>query len=191
MDTPNTYWPIGLDHVHPYAHWSNAFSVEECDLIVKTGLSKTLADGKTMGTENIRKSSVSWIHPHAETNWIFEKLNHIVTNINDQFFKFNIHGMAEGLQFSKYEEPDNRYGKHVDRQFGMVTRKLSISVQLSDPESYVGGEFLLFNEESPIVLPNSQGTVIIFPSYALHEVRQVISGSRYSLVSWVNGAPFQ
>ena len=32
---------------------------------------------------------------------------------------------------------------------------------------------------------------IVFPSYVLHEVCPVTRGTRYSLVSWVTGAPFK
>ena len=49
---------------------------------------------------------------------------------------------------------------------------------------YTGGEFIMWNEEK-IELP--AGSVMIFPSSFLypHEVRPVITGTRYSFVQWV------
>ena len=36
-----------------------------------------------------------------------------------------------------------------------------------------------------------QGTLILFPSYILHEVKPITKGERNSLVTWVTGKPFK
>jgi len=36
-----------------------------------------------------------------------------------------------------------------------------------------------------------QGTLILFPSYTLHEVKPITKGERNSLVSWVTGKQFK
>jgi PKHD-type hydroxylase len=41
------------------------------------------------------------------------------------------------------------------------------------------------------VMKKEQGFVALFPSYVLHEVKPVTSGTRYSLVSWITGKPFK
>ena len=76
-------------------------------------------------------------------------------------------------------------------------RKLSMSVQLSKPEDYEGGD-LKFNlrglnssNEDTIMSPppefKQQGSVIVFPSFHRHRVTPVTSGIRHSLVTWVEG----
>jgi PKHD-type hydroxylase len=40
-------------------------------------------------------------------------------------------------------------------------------------------------------MDKAQGTLILFPSYTLHEVMPVTKGERNSLVSWVTGKPFK
>jgi len=40
-------------------------------------------------------------------------------------------------------------------------------------------------------MKKEQGTLILFPSYTLHEVKPVTKGERNSLVSWVTGKQFK
>jgi PKHD-type hydroxylase len=40
-------------------------------------------------------------------------------------------------------------------------------------------------------MDKTQGTLIIFPSYVLHEVMPVTKGERNSLVTWVTGKQFK
>jgi PKHD-type hydroxylase len=187
---PNTFYPMYWDHVHPYSFWEDVFTPDECQQIIDYGNSTALKNAVTVGVTDIRNSSINWIFPSTETSWIFEKITNHVKVMNDQFFKFDIFGLAEGLQFTEYQAPDNEYRMHTDRLFNSLTRKLSISIQLSDPSTYAGGDLCIFQEENPTILPKKQGTLIAFPSFMLHEVKKVEVGTRYSLVAWVTGKPF-
>ena len=40
-------------------------------------------------------------------------------------------------------------------------------------------------------MDKKQGTLIMFPSYVLHEVKPVTKGERNSLVTWVTGNQFK
>ena len=62
-----------------------------------------------------------------------------------------------------------------------------MSLQLSDKESYDGGDLILYYDGDAYPTPKSKGTVIVFDSRITHEVTPVISGERYSLVKWVHG----
>ena len=80
-----------------------------------------------------------------------------------------------------------------DEDYKNVTRKLSLTLQLSDPNTYEGGKFLLFNgEHEPSEPPiREQGSIIVFDSRLWHKVTPVTKGVRYSLVSWVLGPHFR
>ena len=97
------------------------------------------------------------------------------------------------VQFTAYDsEEKGFYGKHIDMMYkSNGTRKLSMSVQLSEPEDYEGGSLLLYTGEEPLTLPKSRGTALFFPSYSLHEVTPVTKGLRYSLVAWFLGPRFK
>jgi PKHD-type hydroxylase len=79
-------------------------------------------------------------------------------------------------------------------------RKLSVTVTLSDPKEYKGGELEFdFRNLDPDkkrnvkkckeILP--KGSLVVFPSFVWHRICPVKSGERNSLVIWNLGHPFQ
>jgi len=190
----NSSWNFELDQTNFYAFWNNAFSKEECQKIINIAKDKGLTKGKTKGvTKDVRDSKVSWLYPLDNMDWVFRRVTDITLNLNERFFKFDLFGLNEGFQFTNYEAPSGKYGKHIDRSMNIPVRKLSISIQLTDPEEYEGGELKLYDgdDKDAIVMDKTQGTLIIFPSYVLHEVMPVTKGTRNSLVTWVTGKQFK
>ena len=83
------------------------------------------------------------------------------------------------------------------KKWGKV-RKISMTVNLNDPSDYEGGNLKFdlgphFEGERFKVFDDTrtQGSVIIFPSFMYHCVTPVTSGTRFSLVLWVLGKPWQ
>jgi PKHD-type hydroxylase len=188
----NSSWNFELDQVNLFAFWNNAFSKEECQTIINIAKNKGLIKGITKGnTKDVRDSKVSWLYPSDGMDWVFERVTDITLNLNERFFKFDLFGLNEGFQFTNYEAPSGKYGKHVDRGMNMIVRKLSISIQLTNPKEYEGGELYLYQSEEETVMDKTQGTLILFPSYVLHEVMPVTKGERNSLVAWVTGKQFK
>ena len=188
----SSHWLFELDTIENYAYWDNAFSKEECEKIIEIGKIAGMIDGTTKGgIPGIRNSQVSWIHPCKELDFLYRRLTDCIVSLNKQFFKFDLYGFVEGLQFTHYPAPGGKYGRHVDRIRNFAQRKLSCSIQLSDPETYKGGDFFLYEGELGTPLPKKQGTLIVFPSYILHEVKPVTEGERNSLVAWVSGPSFR
>jgi PKHD-type hydroxylase len=187
----NSSWNFELDQVNLYAFWNNAFSKEECQTIINIAKNKGLIKGTTKVESDVRDSKISWLYPTDNLDWVFRRVTDIVLNLNERFFKFDLFGLNEGFQFTNYEAPSGKYGKHVDRGTNTTVRKLSISIQLTNPEEYEGGELKLYDSEKETVMDKTQGTLIIFPSYVLHEVMPVTKGERNSLVTWVTGKQFK
>jgi hypothetical protein len=77
-----------------------------------------------------------------------------------------------------------------------LTRKISLTLTLSDPKEYEGGDlqFKLRNTEKDKITfikeTREKGTLVFFPSFVWHRVTPVTSGTRYSLVLWSAGKPF-
>lgn len=73
------------------------------------------------------------------------------------------------------------YIQHTD-SFKNQQRSVSCSFLLND--DYEGGEFAFFDRE--IVISGSKGSIVMFPSNFMfpHEVMPVISGTRYSIITW-------
>ena len=194
-----------------WAFQNNVFTAEECRRIIETmkssksssPLSYSHTGDNLVATESaedaftrtskVRISPVSWIRSDIEENrWIWRRITDAVNGVNNQFFKYDLTEI-QSLQFTTYDsEEKGFYGKHIDMMYRSTgTRKLSLSIQLSEPEDYSGGDLLLHTGEEPLVLPKSQGIGIFFPSYTLHEVKPVTKGIRYSLVAWFLGPQFK
>jgi len=85
-----------------------------------------------------------------------------------------------GYDLLRYKE-GQFYTQHTD-SFKHQQRSVSCSFLLND--NYDGGEFAFFDRE--IVIKGSKGSIIMFPSNFMfpHEVMPVISGTRYSIITW-------
>jgi len=195
LENKSTCWPFNIDKTENWAYYNNIFSKEECEKIIFIGnklkLEKAKISNNNKTNFKIRKSSVSWIYPNKETNWIFQKITDVIFYLNTEFFKFDLFGFIEGLQFTYYKEPDGKYERHIDKSLNNFIRKLSVTIQLSDPSTYSNGDLLLYFDDKPNFLPKEQGKLIAFPSYVLHEVKPVTKGERYSLVAWITGPQFK
>jgi PKHD-type hydroxylase len=187
-------WNLYTDSLNGYAFWEKAFSKKECEEIIKIAKDKSLTQGK-VGKNTIkfevRSSNICWLYSNDNLEWAFRRLTDIVLSLNNRFFQFDIFSFNEGLQFTNYKAPLGKYEKHIDRAFGTIVRKLSFSIQLTDPKEYEGGELQLHIENKPLTMKKEQGTLILFPSFTLHEVTPVTKGERNSLVGWVTGKQFK
>ena len=137
---------------------------------------------------SIRRSSAVFVPQNESTSWVFKRLGKAVRKINDTVYGFDVSQFREGFQFTRYEVGEF-YGPHFDIGPGRLTeRKLSLTVQLSAPEDYTGGELVIYPE---FVAAKDQGSMTVFPSFMCHNVLPVKTGVRYSLVSWLAGPPFK
>jgi PKHD-type hydroxylase len=187
-----TTFPFQSDKIQNYITSLNFLSKEECDKVIKTTNNQNLEKAKVVTEkDSSRESYVNWIVLNKETSWLYNRISDAVLAANKEFFNFNLYGIIESLQFTKYKAPSGRYGKHIDKLLNGVIRKLSISIQLTDPSEYEGGELNLYLDDDPITMDKQQGTIIIFPSFILHEVMPVTKGERNSLVTWITGDPFK
>jgi PKHD-type hydroxylase len=192
-------WLLQRDMVENWAYWDDAFSAEECKKIIDYALQKPKEKGAISGTFDTpgvinsahRNNSIIWIkEDDPNTKFVMERLTNIINELNSKYFKFNIYGFCEPLQFTEYNAPSEYYKRHIDKMYNGIIRKLSVVVQLTDSTEYEGGELIIYSGNST-PMRKTQGSVIIFPSYVLHEVTPVIKGTRHSLVAWLAGDPFK
>ena len=151
----------------------------------------SLSDGGERHEEQLRKSSVMAVTPSQKTQWIFDRMTMIALQCNNERYGFSLNGFYEPLQLAEYVEGDF-FDWHLDFGVGENSnRKLSISVQLSDPSAYEGGTLQFMINNKTIDAPREQGTIIIFPSFIMHRVTPVTKGTRRSIVAWVSGPPYR
>lgn len=89
------------------------------------------------------------------------------------------------LLLSRYK-PGMSYGTHVDDALmdGMRT-DLSFTLFLSDPSSYQGGALIIEGNDGEQEFKLPAGSLVLYPSTALHRVDEVTSGERLAAVGWV------
>jgi PKHD-type hydroxylase len=180
----------------PFAWWEGAFTEQELDWLqdqAKQSQQNAQVGSASGGkvNSNIRRSQISWLENNPNTKWIFEKLASVVSQLNAEHFNFDLTGFGEMLQLTNYDQSENgMYGWHQDYG-GVISRKLSMAVQLADPSEYEGGNLQVMTSGEPVNVRKQRGLIAVFPSYVLHQVTPVTQGSRQSLVAWVSGPAFK
>lgn len=182
--------------VPPYAWWEGAFTEEQLDWLQSQAQNATQVaqvGGGSGGVEdkNVRRSSLAWLYKTPENAWVYEILADVVSNLNSQYFRFDLTGFGEALQLTNYDQAEQgMYGWHQDYN-AKISRKLSLVLQLTDPAEYEGGNLEVMVQGEPVAVRKQRGFIAAFPSYVLHQVTPVVKGSRQSLVAWVSGPAFR
>ena len=184
-----------------YWIWSGILSDELCDSIILEsdkllfGEGVTGYGGNSSFDVNVRNTNVSFFD---RFHWIEGVcLNYAsCANINAGW-NFEL-TYPQNVQYAKYF-PDQHYTPHTDdtiRKNQNEMRKLSVAIQISDPNDYDGGDFVIqtphnCNEFSIINEFRPRGSVIVFPSVITHGIMPVTRGVRHSIVCWVVGPSFR
>lgn len=143
----------------------------------------------------IRNTDISWYKRNAFNGEIWEKLAHAATEVNRNFFRYDLTGFYENAQLGYYSaNKKSHYDWHVDWDVSnmRVPRKLSMVLQLNDPSEFEGGELQVkTNSDKPFSVELKRGRAWFFPSFLLHRVTPVTKGERKSLVLWITGPEFK
>jgi len=181
---------------HGFATWEKGFSPEQIEAIRTLGDALPLAPavvGEGEVLTDVRRSETGWIDLNPNSTFIYDSLGFIARQLNGQFFDFDLFGFVEDIQYTVYRADGGHYDWHLDRGVsgGQAPRKLSLVLQLSDPSEYEGGELEVFLGGEPTQMKKEQGLVVAFPSFVLHRVTPITSGTRRTLVVWLSGPKFR
>ena len=93
--------------------------------------------------------------------------------------------------FNRYAGGDT-YGNHIDnavqtdrRDGERILTDISVTVFLSEPEDYEGGEMIVEDTYGSHEVKLPAGDAIVYPSSSLHRVEPVTSGERVASFLWV------
>lgn len=185
-----------LYHVFPAA-----LSSSRCDELIHRGL-QLPSQNASIGFDqdhvdnSYRVSTIRWFYA-PENKDIVETMMHYANWANREYFGFDISMGSHELQFTEYHGDTNgKYDWHHDVWWENPRphdRKLSVVIQLQHPSLYEGGDFQFRMPHDPTNLSTfkERGSVIVFPSFFEHRVTPVTAGTRYSLVTWVDGPKFK
>lgn len=155
------------------------------------------ADARGIATE-IRRCAIVEVRQPS----LLERLEVFVRAINDGLFGFALDGFhaADPVAAMRYG-PGGHFAWHLDNATaGAATRKLSFTVQLTDPAAYEGGDLELAmyapafggaGQDAYRAQIRQRGAITIFPAFHLHRVSPVTAGTRTALVGWLHGPRFR
>jgi PKHD-type hydroxylase len=187
-----------------YWLWSGVLSEELCDSLILEGDKFVSSEAQTGTSKHsslnhkIRNTNLSWFPPD---HWSHGICMHYAQTANHQAGWMTDISHPQPIQYTRYF-PNEHYMKHRDSsvtfdpkdQDGFM-RKLSVVIQLSNPETYEGGNFLIENmrEKDLVQIPEftPRGSVLVFPSIMEHTVKPVTKGVRHSMVCWVMGPRYR
>jgi len=192
----------------PWWIFDGALDKRSCDSIVELGLlsKRERGVGRTSELEEERVTQVAWLRDP----WVYELVEPWVYRANEEAgWNFDVE-LMQSLQFGIYPV-GGRYDWHLDQtgrvydqkddvapSFHGLIRKISFSLQLSEPSDYEGGDLEIEagipSDAKRVEVPDpdrKRGTLVVFPSFYPHRVTPVTRGTRYSLVSWLCGKPWR
>jgi PKHD-type hydroxylase len=169
---------------------------EKCDEIVESCNNNKWSEGTVFKFGQFIKAKEHRSVLVARNGLDEEVLDNIfktIFKINNKLFRFHLDGFNEKdapLVFKYSAEREDHYQYHTDLLIDSFIRKLSFSIQLSDPDDYEGGD-LEFNPNVKEPKIRHKGNMTIFPSYMTHRVTPVTRGTRYVIVGWIYGPEFK
>lgn len=90
--------------------------------------------------------------------------------------------------FSRYQG-GMYYGTHIDNAImgdeELMRSDLSLTLFLSDPANYTGGELVIESTQGEQAFKLDAGSMVVYPTTTLHRVEPVTEGERLAAVTWV------
>ena len=175
------------------------FSPKQCQMVIDKGMSlkKQTAQvgmGRPEGSgvdPKKRITTISWI-PFKEMPEMYRDIEATMLKANNNHFGFEGMRLTEPGQFTHYPI-GGFYEWHMDNdvlgKHQPPVRKISMTLLLSNPSTFEGGELEFMDDKKSVKL--KQGQAIFFASWLRHRVKPVTKGERKSLVMWFGGPPFK
>ena len=176
------------------------FSPQQCQMIVDAGHQQKPEEAKDGGGEGgkhdtkKRVTTISWI-PFPKMPEMYKQIENQLSIVNLNHFGFDGVRLTEPAQFTEYPK-GGFYDWHMDlNAFGQdgqnPIRKISMTLLLSDPKDFTGGDLMFSEMGDTKPLPLKQGQAIFFASFLRHKVAPVKKGIRRSMVMWFGGPPLK
>lgn len=188
-----------------YRLWNGVLPAAVCDAVIEVFDDQPLydaivqrANGESVVDPATRRAGNMFIEPG---HWTGALASHFAHQAN-LLWNYEVVGLGT-LSILRYDT-DGHFNWHVDvlnydrTDYGSLgehlERKLSVTVNLSDPDTYEGGDLEFLNGVGQLLTQpelRERGSVVVFPSTIGHRVTPITAGVRYALVGWMVGPPLR
>ena len=117
------------------------------------------------------------IFREKNTEWVFEKLLNWFQNVSN--IKLKETPVLTGMALLNYKVGDF-FMKHTDIIKNFEWRRWTINIQLGN--QYKGGDYVLYLDDTEIVLNKEMGNAIAYWAGTEHEIKEIEEGERWSIV---------
>ena len=149
----------------------------------------SFVDGKITATAAARAVKNN-LQVDANNKEVLDSVNEIIRKALQESPLFQMAAMPHHVYpyiISKYSS-GKYYGWHVDSPImgdPPIRTDLAMTIFLSDPETYVGGELILQTTAGSVSFKPAKGDAILYPCQYLHCVNEIKSGERLAAVTWI------
>lgn len=165
--------------------FDNAFSSEECDMLISaypnlekvpgfiyhyegSGETETAVTGEDLTQRNV---GVATIRKQPEWKWLHEKMGMIFIEAN-KILKEDIIRITEPIKILRYAKGEHFRKWHQDIGRKVTGepywRRLTMSVELCEPQEFVGGNLQFLPDAGTNLKPIPKGTATIFKAGRTH-----------------------
>ena len=178
----------------------NVFTPAELDRLEQYGDSLTQQKATLAGeawaqdsdAARVRITRTAALTPGPDIKWLYDRMQVIIRKVNQQVYRFDLEGFGEAFQYTVYHGTEGgHYNWHLDWGPNRVQRKLSASIQLTDPAQYEGCDLQFHGVREIETAPRDRGAVIVFPAFIQHRVTPCTRGTRKAIVVWTTGPEFK
>ncbi len=149
-------------------------------------------DGRTTATEAAREVKRN-LQVDGNDRLVIPQLQQLMgmALMNEQKFQMEFYAARVYPFLFSRSETGMGYGWHVDSPvMGVppVRTDLAMTVFLSDPSTYEGGELVIRTDAGETTYKPAMGDAIVYPCQYVHCVNDVRSGERLAAVSWIQSS---
>ncbi len=131
-----------------------------------------------------RTCASCWLPKAPHFQWLYNYVAAVTDEVNTAHYRFDVMDM-QNLQVLRYR-PGQWFKWHFDT-FDGSDRKLTMVINLSRPEEYVGGGLQVDGDWYNVERHRDQGAATFFPAWMKHRAKAPIWGTRWALVAWITG----
>jgi PKHD-type hydroxylase len=166
------------------------FTPDECKILVEAITSSQVGNREFIpGKEG--KDSSRYDLDSTKYAWVYARIYEFMLKANKENFGLDPNFcLSEPVYLNEYKGKEY-CGWHTD---GFISdgekylyRKLTCVIQMSEPKDYTGGDFELFSYHAIHEDIRPIGTAYIIPAFEWHRVTPIESGTRRSLIMFLEG----